>query len=231
MNLRPVLLATAIVTLTTCADTADESLVRVPAVPSTSPPPSEHLADREPRAVVRARGSPIGRTPRPHRRLRFDPHGTDHPLHRDESPPKPGLRDQPHPEKRRTRRHNANDISSHHVQTASSRSASAFRYRSSSCVVPRSMPLPPPLATRLEPGSTLSDTIHVQLPLRVQHPECASASEHLPPLSRPPYSLSFCLGFASSADPTPQEVDGETLFGGMPTGPETLACSVPIDLR
>ncbi|MGW6729936.1 hypothetical protein ACWF9G_28895 [Nocardia sp. NPDC055029] len=105
-----------------------------------------------------------------------------------------------------------------------------FIYRSPNCIVPRSMPRPPPLASRIEPGSTLSDTVHVQLPLRVQHPEGPSATEYLPSLARPPYSVSFCLGFSSTAGPDPVEVDGEALYGELAAGPETVACSTPLQL-
>lgn len=106
----------------------------------------------------------------------------------------------------------------------------ALLYRSPNCVIPRSMPLPPPLASRVEPGSTLTDTIHVPLPLHVIHPEGPSATEHLPPLTTPPHPISFCLGFGSTADPDPRDLDGEPLYSVPTTGPETVSCSTPLEL-
>ncbi|MEV6219589.1 hypothetical protein [Nocardia sp. NPDC051833] len=106
----------------------------------------------------------------------------------------------------------------------------ALLYRSPNCLVPRSMPLPPPLASRIEPESTLTDTIHVPLPLRVIHQEGPSATEHLPPLTAPPYLISFCLGFSSTADPDPRDIDGEPLYSVSTTGPETVSCSTPLEL-
>jgi len=105
-----------------------------------------------------------------------------------------------------------------------------FLYRSPNCVVPRSTPLPPPLASPIEPGSTLTDTIHVALPLRVIHPEGPSATEYLPPLPDPPHPISFCLGFSSTADPDPRDIDGEPLYSIPTAGPETVACSTPLVL-
>lgn len=105
-----------------------------------------------------------------------------------------------------------------------------FIYQSPNCIVPRLMPLPLPLASRIEPGSTLSDTVHVRLPLRVQHPEGPSATEYLPPLAGPPYSVSFCLGFSSTAGPNPLDVGGETLYSELAAGPETVACSTALRL-
>lgn len=105
-----------------------------------------------------------------------------------------------------------------------------FIYRLPNCIVPRAMPLPPPLASRIEPGSTLTGTVRVRLPLQVLHPEGPSATEYLPPLAGPPYSVSFCLGFSSTAGPNPVDVDGEALYGELAAGPETVACSTPLQL-
>ncbi|MFE7719135.1 hypothetical protein ACFU44_08820 [Nocardia rhizosphaerihabitans] len=105
-----------------------------------------------------------------------------------------------------------------------------FIYRSPNCIVPRSMPLPPPLASRIDPGSELSGTIRVRLPLHVLHPEGPSATEYLPHLPVPPYSVSFCLGFSSTAGPNPVDVDGEALYSELAAGPETVACSTPLQI-
>lgn len=184
MNLRPVLLATAIVTLTACADTPDESLARFP-VPSTSPhpqttspidnreqwcEPAEAQWDERLGLTVDFESTPTELT------IRYT--ATNH----RPSPVYAINRIQQETNSAPPRERHFVAPRSDGVIEISQRQ---FRYRSSNCVVPRSMPLPPPLATRLEPGSTLSDTIHVQLPLRVQHPEGASASEHYRPCPGP----------------------------------------------
>ncbi|MGM7646774.1 hypothetical protein ACSVDM_17880 [Nocardia sp. JW2] len=103
----------------------------------------------------------------------------------------------------------------------------AFVYRSPNCVVPRSVPLPPPLGTSIAPGATLRDTVHVTLPLSIQHPEGPSASEHLAALSGPPYAVSFCLGISPTAAADTVDIDGEMLHDGLLLTPETVVCSSP----
>ncbi|MGW5440216.1 hypothetical protein [Nocardia asteroides] len=105
-----------------------------------------------------------------------------------------------------------------------------FLYRSPNCVVPRSMPLPPPLASRIEPGSTLNGIIQVPLPLRVIHPEGPPAMEYLPPLTASPGPISFCLGFSSTADSAPRDIDDEALYSVPSAEPETVACSTPLEM-
>ncbi len=105
-----------------------------------------------------------------------------------------------------------------------------LRYRSPNCLVQRAVPLPPLRATRITPGSGLEGTVHVPLPLGIQHPEGTSAVAHLPPLTGPPYSVSFCLGFSPTAGPSPHTIDGETQYGDLAAGPETVACSTPLEL-
>lgn len=106
----------------------------------------------------------------------------------------------------------------------------AFVYRSPNCVVPRSVPLPLPLGKAVASGSTLRDTVHVALPLHIQHPEGPSAAQHLAQLLGRPYTVSFCLGISPTAATDPVDIDGETLYSGLVLTPETVVCSTPQQL-
>ncbi|MFD5180753.1 hypothetical protein ACFWM1_33435 [Nocardia sp. NPDC058379] len=229
MNLRCVLVVSSIIVLAGCAQEPDDSAARYPAIPSTSPKPSATQTDEnrdqwcEPAAAQwdEKLGLTVDFATTPTELIiryiatnnRTTPVYAINRIQQDTGAAAP------------RERHFVVPRSDDVVEI----SQRQFRYRSPNCVVPRSMPLPPPLASRIEPGSTLTDTIHVPLPLRVIHPEGPPAAEYLPPLT-PHHPISFCLGFSSTADPDPRDVDGEPLYDVPTIGPETVACSTPLEL-
>jgi len=228
MNIRRVLFASSILVLTGCTQEHIDSATRYSAIPTTSPQPSSTLIDENryqwcepaPAQWDERLGLTVDITKTPTELIirytatnnRTSPVYAINRIQQDTGSAAPRERHFVVP-----RTDGVVEISQRQ-----------FLYRSPNCLVPRSIPLPPPLATRIEPGSTLTDRIHVPLPLRVVHPEGPSATENLPPLTGPPYSISFCLGFSSTAGPAPRDVDGGSLYTGLPGGQETIACSTPL---